>query len=152
MDASLSPFQTCWTLTRVVRETGRVSHFTGTATLDADGVFREEGRWTQGPYAGLSAARRYLWRPGIEVLFEDGRPFHRFDPALRDQQVHHWCDPDRYDGRYLLDLPGRFTVEWRVRGPRKDYLSETLYLRSPSPQGRKGDMTKEDEKNGNSDE
>lgn len=152
MEASLTPFQGHWTLTRVVREAGQVSHFEGTAVLDADGLFREEGQWTQGPYAGLGGMRRYLWRPGIEVLFDDGRPFHRFDPQLTDQTVSHWCDPDRYDGRYLIDLPGRFSVAWRVTGPRKDYLSETLYLRSGAPQGRKAHMTREDGLNGNSDE
>ena len=52
----------------------------------------------------MRAERRYLWRDGgagtIEVLFEDGRFFHRFDAEDPEPAAEHDCPPDRYRVRY----------------------------------------------------
>ena len=87
-------------------------------------------------YAGappMRARRVYLWRadgPGrIAVAFEDGREFHGF--ALRGEaaEAEHDCAPDRYRVRYDFSGWPDWRAEWRVRGPRKDYVSVTDYRR-----------------------
>lgn len=140
MDAAvLEQFAGRWELAREVRDhlTGQTLAFAGRAELRADGEglrYREEGVWQDGPMAGLTGSRIYLWRAGaggIEVLHEDGRPFHHFLPGDGAEASHH-CPPDRYDVRYGLDLPGGWSATWRVTGPRKDYISITRYARRPS--------------------
>lgn len=131
-------FEGEWRLERVVddyfgRETMR---FAGTARLfrdDAGLTYEEQGSWSAGSYTGLAANRRYLWRVeggGIAVFFEDGRPFHRFEPTEHGRaSARHDCPPDLYAATYDLALPERWTLHWRVRGPRKDYHSRTDFLR-----------------------
>ena len=134
----LTPFAGDWLLTRLVddyfgRETMR---FEGTARLirDAEGLaYEEEGRWTAGTYAGLAANRSYAWRAagtGIDVVFGDGRPFHWFEPAKQGRaESRHDCAPDLYEATYEFALPDRWTLHWRVRGPKKDYHSRSDYRR-----------------------
>ncbi len=79
----------------------------------------------------MHAERRYLWRDGgagtIEVLFEDGRFFHRFDAEDRTPGASHACDPDAYRVRYDFRAWPRWEAEWRVTGPRKDYAMVSRY-------------------------
>ena len=134
----LTPFEGDWRLTRVVDDNagGEAMRFGGLASLSWDGVgltYAEEGRWTVGSYAGLAASRTYLWRAEgatIAVLFEDGRPFHRFQPVSTGRaESSHDCPPDLYAATYDFALPADWALQWRVRGPRKDYLSRTEYRR-----------------------
>lgn len=80
------------------------------------------------------AFRRYFWseRPGgrIAVSFEDGRPFHDFDPGLARAEASHYCDPDLYEVTYFFPARGEWRAEWRVEGPRKDFRLVTHYRRS----------------------
>ncbi|QQA44287.1 DUF6314 family protein [Pelagovum pacificum] len=134
----LSAFQGDWSLDREVEDyrSGETSAFGGTARFRAvaDGLdLIEEGRWTRASWGALAASRRYIWRrdgEGIEVLYADGRPFHRFIPAGHApvEALHH-CEPDIYEVTYRFDLPDSWSAEWRVRGPAKDYLSRTIYRR-----------------------
>ncbi|PIE10565.1 MAG: hypothetical protein CSA72_08660 [Rhodobacterales bacterium] len=133
----ISPFEGDWILERVVddRRAGQTSRFEGRAEVKLEGsgaVLLESGRWVDGPYRGLGGERRYLWQADgarIAVLFDDGRPFHVWDPAQGGDCVPHWCDPDTYEGHYDLALPDHWRVTWQVRGPAKDYRMETLYRR-----------------------
>ena len=75
----------------------------------------------------MQVVRRMLWGPGLSGAFEDGRPFH--DVPTEGGAVSHWCAPDRYDGHYDFSRWPEFRVEWRVRGPRKDYQMVTDYRR-----------------------
>ena len=78
----------------------------------------------------MAGERRYLWRAQgtqIAVDFDDGRPFHVFDPA--DPRAHHACPPDSYDVRYAFGDWPRWQAMWRVQGPRKDYVMESLFAR-----------------------
>ncbi len=94
----------------------------------------EEGRLDLGG-ASFQATRVYLWRAdgdGIAVLFEDGRAFHRFTPQGAADSAH-WCDPDDYRvsydfSRWSVNRP-IWTAEWRVTGPRKDYVMLSTYRR-----------------------
>lgn len=87
----------------------------------------------------FSGSRVYLWHPredGFEVMFEDGRPFHRISFVAPD--ARHWCDPDQYDVRYdFADWP-IWSSRWVVKGPRKDYAMTTRY--SPQPTQNAGEV------------
>ncbi|CTQ32407.1 DUF6314 family protein [Jannaschia rubra] len=124
-----------WRTLRVLRHgDGTRARFLGVSTWAPDGtVLRctEAGTLEQ-------AGRRYeahrvtLWRAtvqGVEVLFADGRPFHRLPVPGDRAVVRHDCAPDVYDIAYDFRARTRWTLRWRVRGPRKDYRALTRYLR-----------------------
>ncbi len=78
----------------------------------------------------FEAERSYLWRSApdqIEVLFEDGRAFHDFDPTLGGKATEHLCGADWYRGGYDVSQWPVWTVTWEVEGPRKLYRSVTSY-------------------------
>lgn len=115
-----------WRLERRIedRRAGVVGRFEGTCDWvpDGEGLRQvEEGLLHYGAATPMRASRVYLWRAvgeGLQVLFEDGRPFHR----LRAGQVEdrHHCPPDIYDVRYDFSDWPRWVQDWTVTGPRKD--------------------------------
>lgn len=116
------------------RHAGAETTFEGGAEITADGdgaAYREKGHLILGTQR-FEAERRYLWRaqgPLIAVLFEDGRPFHDFDPHAGGQASEHLCGADWYRGGYDLSKWPCWAVTWDVTGPRKDYTSVTRYVR-----------------------
>jgi hypothetical protein len=144
MFRELTDFKGLWTLTRYIAQRNAPdAELRGSATMrpDADGlIYHEVGLLTVGDSPPVQAERRYLWRDGgngaIEVLFEDGRAFHRIDPAnLNDT---HWCDPDTYDVTYDFKTWPNWSSTWRVRGPRKDYDMVTRYSFAGATKPHKG--------------
>ncbi|MDG4648494.1 DUF6314 family protein [Roseibacterium sp. SDUM158017] len=129
---TLERLRGAWRLERGIEDfrAGLTGRLEGTCswTPDAAGLVQEEtGRLTYGGGPPMMAQRRYLWRAdgaAIDVLFEDGRPFHRIEPG-RSSDTHH-CDPDTYTVTYLFDGPA-FSTLWRVTGPRKDLLIRSRY-------------------------
>ncbi len=131
----LQSFTGLWRLERTIEDVraGRTGRFSGEARFEPapDGLaYREDGTLSFPGVTPMRARRRYLWRDGgagtIDVRFEDGRFFHRFDAEDPAPAAAHDCPPDRYRVRYdFRDWP-RWRAEWRVEGPRKDYgmLSE----------------------------
>ena len=105
-------------------------------TRDADGlVYSESGTLHLPGQPEMHAERRYLWRGAgslIEVLFDDGRPFHVFDPAEPRPGADHWCDPDSYSVRYDFTSWPDWSAEWQVIGPRKGYSMYSAYRRDAS--------------------
>lgn len=134
----LTDFTGLWRLERRITDrldTPKPSNgrFTGVArfTRDGDGLrLTEEGRLELGA-AQFKATRVYLWHAdgdAIAVRFEDGRPFHRFTPQGAPDSAH-WCDPDDYRVTYDFARWPVWTSEWRVTGPRKDYVMRSEYRR-----------------------
>jgi hypothetical protein len=126
----LEAFAGLWVIERDIEDVraGRAGRFAGTARFApvADGLaYHEEGTLALDGTRPMRAARRYLWRDGgagtIEVLFEDGRLFHRFCADEPEPAAEHECPPDRYRVRYDFARWPRWRAEWRVSGPRKDY-------------------------------
>ena len=140
LDPILEPFAGAWTLARLIEDfrAETVLRLEGQARLTpAEGglAYEEEGTLALADGTRVAAARRYLWQTRgalIEILFEDGRPFHAFDPAQSRPAARHDCAPDDYEVAYgLEDLAGgRWTAAWRVRGPRKDYRMVSRYCRA----------------------
>ncbi|MEM1388565.1 MAG: DUF6314 family protein [Pseudomonadota bacterium] len=136
----LNRFAGQWQLSRVIEDhrAGTTLRFTGIARFDAVDPadmtaldYAETGEMVLPDGARLKASRRYCWRlidGVIEVLFDDGRPFH-IVPTGSAPSAHHDCPPDSYDVAYAFaDWPD-WEATWRVRGPRKDYTMRSRYRR-----------------------
>jgi hypothetical protein len=130
-----------WTLRRSI-DNG--ASMVGTATflgrIDGRFDYAERGRVTLADGRILDAERRYLFEQtgdGFAVWFAESlsRLFHRV--ALRRLGTSlagggaHACGDDRYDTRYEFRADGSFLVTHAVHGPRKCYVMETRYTRSP---------------------
>ena len=129
----IADFEGRWRLDRRISDLrdGGLNWLTGEAVL-ASGVWEEHGmlRLSGGP--PQAAARRYIWTEtegGVAVAFADGRPFHVLPLGTRAAEVRHDCAPDLYLGRYDFARWPDWTLEWRVTGPRKDYVSLTRFSR-----------------------
>ena len=124
-----------WHLSRVIEDRlAGVQHTVdGTLLLSAESPtslrWAETGRWHQ--EAGDVDVRRDLWlvhddAAGWWMRFDDGRDFHPWTPG---EQVVHPCAPDTYCG-VVAGSPERWTVQWDVTGPRKDYTMRTVLTRT----------------------
>jgi hypothetical protein len=133
---NLGDFIGTYDLTRTIddRRAGAVSRFEGSATLSVEGaraIYRETGALIMSGQR-FEAERAYLWDhvgPMIRVAFDDGRPFHDFDPVRGGLASEHLCGDDIYRGGYDVSDWPNWTVRWDVSGPRKDYTSVTLCTR-----------------------
>lgn len=122
-----------WQVVRTIddRRAGLLGRFTGETrwVADPDGLVQvEEGTLIYGNAAPMQATRRYLWREdpsGLQVFFDDGRPFHTV-PSDGAEAVH-VCPPDTYRVRYMFEAPGHFATQWHVTGPRKDAILNTRF-------------------------
>ncbi|ATG47268.1 DUF6314 family protein [Celeribacter ethanolicus] len=134
---TLDDFAGMWRLSRHIEDAlaGGTARLEGYCRFDRDGeglLCTEGGTLTVPGQASLSAERRYLWRSdpaGIAVFFDDGRFFHRFDPNAAIPRADHDCAPDAYAVRYDFSGWPLWTAEWRVKGPRKDYVSVSQFSR-----------------------
>ncbi|MFP4327634.1 MAG: DUF6314 family protein [Paracoccaceae bacterium] len=134
----LEDFEGHWCLARrILDRRGRMlGRFEGMAVFAPDETglrYSEAGTLRLGAAPPVPARRAYLWRAegaGIAVLFEDGRPFHRFSAAA--PAARHDCAPDLYLVRYGFGHWPCWSARWRVTGPAKDYVMLGLYRR---PQG-----------------
>ncbi len=134
----LADFAGRWHLHRRIEDRlGHGGRFEGEAEfLPEDGGgfgYVEHGTLLLSGMKPLHSERRYLWQEDaagrIFVRFEDGRPFHDFHPGHAIDTARHHCAPDYYDVRYDFTHWPRWSAEWDVRGPRKDYRMESLYSR-----------------------
>lgn len=132
---TLTDFAGVWTVKRTIEDRlSGAGQFEGRALFAPDDTglrYEEEGVLTLCTGASMRAERVYLWRMGegglIEVLFDDGRPFHRFDPSLGGAGERHYCDPDIYDVVYDFGYWPNWTSTWSVTGPRKSYTLRSDY-------------------------
>lgn len=127
-----------WSLRRAIddRLADQLGTFEGIAKFVAGGEgslkYLETGslRLGQGPL--MTATREYDWDFGAEevtVTFPDGRPFHSFKPTGKSSGTDHPCGDDYYKVAYDFSDWPKWTAQWTVSGPRKDYTSTTHYLR-----------------------
>ena len=126
-----------WAVSRVIND--GAGRFQGRARFTPDPeapdtiVWREQGRLRLGAHDG-PAQRTLRIEPagGGEwwVRFADGRPFHPLDLTAGHCDATHFCGPDVYHGRYEIEDGDRFTVTWRITGPRKDDVIASVYDRA----------------------
>jgi hypothetical protein len=133
-----------WSVERTLwdRSTDARGTFTGVVHFspndDGGLAFHEEGtmRWptpTGGTFTG-PASRNYILNPtdspdAMDMVFPDGRPFHRMSFRDKASQDKHWCDPDTYRVTYELRGPDGFSYSWDVHGPRKNQFLESVLRR-----------------------
>jgi len=132
----LGDFIGTYSVSRVIEDhrAGQQSRFEGQASIDAHeagAIYREAGHLILNDQR-FAAERSYIWRANgarIDVLFEDGRAFHDFDPEAGGNATEHLCGQDMYRGGYDFSEWSCWAVTWDVAGPRKDYRSVTWYVR-----------------------
>jgi len=133
-----SDFLGLWGVTRTIedRHSHQIGRFDGEATFaqKSSGAlsYVETGQMRLGQGPSMTATRSYIWqfkKDHIDILFEDGRPFHSFEPSGKSSGTDHPCGDDYYTVAYdFLDWPS-WSAVWTVSGPRKDYTSSTFYKR-----------------------
>jgi len=109
-------------LDRVIDDarTGQVARFEGQASIRMAGPggaarYEEAGEMILPAGDRLRASRTYLWRETrgqIHVFFDDGRPFHGFDPQAPMPAAEHRCDPDTYRVAYDFSDWPVWTATW----------------------------------------
>ncbi|OIP87105.1 MAG: hypothetical protein AUK37_02050 [Rhodobacterales bacterium CG2_30_65_12] len=133
----LKDFEGRWRIARRIEDEwmGTTGLFEGVARLTPDGrglAYSEVGELWLPQEAPMAARRGYLWREepdGIAVFYQDGRAFHRIKagaPVVRDWHI---CGEDAYDVTYNFTHWPAWRMIWKVRGPRKDYVSITDFAR-----------------------
>ncbi len=127
----LSDFAGQWRLNRqIVHANGTIAEFSGSAVWspDASGLVYEETGVLKIPgQPGMQATRKYLWRDGLDVYFDDGRFFHNV--PLDGTSAHHNCPPDDYRVTYDFAAWPHFSSRWLVTGPRKHFEMTSRYSR-----------------------
>ncbi|HSR71148.1 MAG TPA: DUF6314 family protein [Kiloniellales bacterium] len=129
-----------WELDREVLDhrLGRAGRFHGTAdfapgeTTPDSLDWREIGRLRFGAHEGPGEQRYRLDFAAphcARVRYADGRIFHDLDLSTGSWTVEHACGPDLYRGRFAVSAADRWTLVWRVTGPRKDLRLSTCYRR-----------------------
>ncbi|MGD1869653.1 MAG: DUF6314 family protein, partial [Neomegalonema sp.] len=68
-----------------------------------------------------------------EIDFADGRFLAAFDLSSDPAHATHDCPPDVYRGTLRPEGPEQWRLLWRVKGPRKDYMSVAVYRREKTP-------------------
>jgi len=100
--------------------------------------YREEGRIRLADGKEFDGHREYFFErtPGGFAVHFAGSPTRLFHAIgiVRDGDVlagsaTHLCTPDTYDSGYRFLPDGSFTIRHAVRGPRKHYLSATVFTR-----------------------
>lgn len=134
----LDSFKGRWRIRRRIEDAkaGGTGSFEGVAVFTpAPGglAYEEAGELRLPDMAGLQASRRYFWRDdgagGVEVLFEDGRDFHRINLSGTVATAWHDCLPDLYEVSYNFTHWPDWRAIWRVTGPRKNYTMISDYRR-----------------------
>ena len=134
----LKDFQGRWALRREIRDNlgqqqGKLVGIAEFSVMDDGLLYMEQGKLSMGDQPDLNAERCYIWKgegPDVEVLFEDGRPFHKFNLRRTMPDAQHLCGADMYSVAYrFIDWPN-WTARWDVLGPRKDYRMISSYKRT----------------------
>ncbi len=130
-----------WRTERTVRDlaTGDEGRFRGTTVFEPSPgpegglVQREDGDFV---WQGVSrpAGRTLRLLPGstpgsADVRFADGREFHALDLSTGRFVAPHPCAADLYEGEFTVLDADRWRTVWRVRGPAKDLVLTTEYVR-----------------------
>ncbi len=139
-DAVFDALEGIWTLDRTIE--GQAT-MTGTAIFERQGTgmlkFREEGRIRMNDGQSFDAHRQYRFEHasgGFSVYFDEEPPrlFHRIviehDGSALTGSATHLCTPDTYDSSYRFLPDGSFVIRHTVHGPRKAYVSTTIFRRS----------------------
>lgn len=133
-----------WSFERIISDYGVMS---GVATFhgqdDNSSIYSERGQLQLSTGGSpIEAYRQYVFSPtliGFDVYFAEDprRLFHSVKLELFDHEIFgatvHLCINDEYRTKYRFELPTTFSIQHRVRGPKKDYTMDTKYWRANTP-------------------
>lgn len=143
-ERAMSALKGLWSIDRTVEPGG---HFAGTARFtplpDGRLLYAETGTLRLPDGTELEGGNRYIYalRDGaIDMTFADGENAgaHFIDLAFSPAQTGAWplhaagrhlCRLDQYDAIFRLEHPDRYTMTYVVCGPRKGYVSRSVYTR-----------------------
>ncbi len=132
-------FEGCWLLHRTIHDRlqGSEGGLKGQAILSSEGSstlnYEETGTLRLGIGPAMIASRRYRWAfvgDVVSVTFEDGMPFHKFVPQGQVAGTDHPCGGDHYTVSYDFMTWPKWQAIWTVSGPRKNYVSTSIYTRA----------------------
>lgn len=132
-------FEGHWRLSRRIQDrlSNQEGYLSGEAIFSRETshrlIYDETGELRLGRGPAMEAKRRYLWdfRTGkVDVSFDDGRPFHSFEPHGAGRGTDHPCGDDFYTVTYDFNRWPIWTAAWKVLGPRKDYTATSTYISS----------------------
>lgn len=138
-DTLSTPTDLCgrWRFNRVIEDhrTDQRLHATGIAEINSisDRLFRwTESGFLHEPQRRIAISRHLQIISTTEdsiqwwVLFPDGR---RFYPLILNQDLHHECGDDLYQGRITPFTATKWELRWQASGPLKDFIPTTTYNR-----------------------
>jgi hypothetical protein len=136
-DALFDRLEGAWDLGRTIEGQATMTGIGRFSRHDPDALeYREEGRVQLADGKAFYAHREYRFERaprGFLVFFAEEPPrlFHRIElmregDALSGSATH-LCAPDVYDSDYRFLADGTFVIRHAVRGPRKDYVSATVF-------------------------
>jgi hypothetical protein len=139
VDALFDRLEGAWDLGRTIESQATMTGIAEFRRHDPNTLgYREEGRVQLSDGKGFDAHREYRFERaphGFLVFFAEEPPrlFHRIE-LIRDGDAlagsaTHLCAPDVYDSDYRFLADGTFVICHTVRGPRKDYVSTTVFKR-----------------------
>lgn len=139
-DALFDRLEGAWDLGRTIQDQATMTGIARFRRHDPDALeYREEGRVRLADGRAFDAHRQYRFERaprGFLVFFAEEPPrlFHRIE-LMRDGDAlagsaTHQCAPDVYDSNYRFLTDGSFFIRHAVRGPRKDYVSVTMFRRA----------------------
>jgi Family of unknown function (DUF6314) len=136
-DALVGYFTGAWSFIRKIfdHKSGQEARVEGAATFNAEGqslTYAETGTMDFGDYRS-EVTQNYIYQFTdlftASVLFDDQRLFHQLDLKTGQDTVAHWCPPDQYDGHYYLHNQVKWSLNWKIIGPRKNSVISTTYSR-----------------------
>ncbi|MGJ7545682.1 DUF6314 family protein [Variovorax sp. LT1R16] len=139
-DAVFDRLEGAWQLMRTIEGQAEMH---GVAVFTREGAdslhYREDGRVRLANGQAFDGHREYRFErapDGLAVFFAETPPrlFHGIVLAPEGDAwtgaATHLCTPDTYESRYRFLADGRFVIRHTVHGPRKAYVSETVFRRS----------------------
>ncbi|MBJ2157702.1 DUF6314 family protein [Variovorax sp. IB41] len=138
-DTVFARLEGAWDLDRTIESKATMTGMAGFTRLETCQLkYREDGRIRLPDGQSFDGHREYVYErspDGFSVFFAETplRLFHDIAIVREGDALvgaaGHLCVADQYDSIYRFLADGTFVVEHLVKGPRKDYLSRTVFKR-----------------------
>lgn len=100
-------------------------------------LYKEHGVLTLDNGTVLEPTKQYQWQieqGAIAIYFDDGPTKGTHFQTLnfsdsKAAQAKHFCAPDDYVSAYTFNMPDHFEITHNVSGPKKSYISHSVYRR-----------------------
>lgn len=137
-----------WRFKRVISDNGIVNGVAEFKEAKPETLhYREEGEWLNADQIfRISKEYQYCYDAKADKItvyfFEQGQAdkiFHEIKlVSLTDKESiaqgsgEHQCEADHYKAQYRFFNQNKFSLFYQVKGPKKDYISETIFNREES--------------------